>query len=277
MVRQLKAKPKPTTRSLFCQPELDEESEAEIQSSDFDAVSSQTVKNVMLFSELSSNKEQRAQIELDPPAEIEASSFFHNGVQYSVSARDFSPTQIDEDELPASSSSSSSSSVVCQAGLLIDEWRYTNPLATEVPAALAATLSAPNAAPSRIAPVNHAPAVDATPVAAPPLMLIPGIVPGPMSEPLFPLADSEPFFEAITLGTDYVPEHLPLLLPSNVLAATSLLARVSIQDLSIGLAVLVLGFVAGIVLAATLQAPVDQWMRFLHTLPIQRPCTTIPS
>ncbi len=82
MVRQLKAKPKPTTRSLFCQPELDEESEAEIQSSDFDAVSSQTVKNVMqeviLFSELSSNKEQRAQIELDPPAaEIEASSFFH--------------------------------------------------------------------------------------------------------------------------------------------------------------------------------------------------------
>ena len=105
MVRQLKAKPKPTTRSLFCQPELDEESEAEFQSSDFDAVSSQTVKNVMqeviLFSELSSNKEQRAQIELDPPAEIEASSVFHDGIQYSVSARDFSPTQIDEDELPA--------------------------------------------------------------------------------------------------------------------------------------------------------------------------------
>jgi hypothetical protein len=86
-----------------------------------------------------------------------------------------------------------------------------------------------------------------------------------MSEPLFPLADSEPFFEAITLGTDYVPEYLPLHLPSNVLATTSL-SRVSIQDLSIGLAVLVLGFVAGIVLAATLQAPVDQWMRFLHTL-----------
>ena len=234
------------------------------------------MQEVILFSELSSNKEQRAQIELDPPAEIEASSFSHNGVQYSVSARDFSPTQIDEDELPASSSSSSSSSVVCQAGLLIDEWRYTDPLATEVPAALAATLSAPNAAPSRIAPVNHAPAVDATPVAAPPLMLIPGIVPGPMSEPLFPLADSEPFFEAITLGTDYVPEYLPLLLPSNVLAATSL-SRVSIQDLSIGLAVLVLGFVAGIVLAATLQAPVDQRMRFLHTLPILRPCTAIPS
>ena len=67
MVRQMKAKPKPTTRSLFCQLELDEELE-EFQSSDFDAVSSQAVQNVMqevlLFSELSS-REQLAHIEMD--------------------------------------------------------------------------------------------------------------------------------------------------------------------------------------------------------------------
>ena len=157
MVRQMKAKPKPTTRSLFCQPELDEELETEFQSSDFDAVSSQAVQNVMqevlLFSELSS-REQLAHIEMDHSAKIADSSFFHDGVQFSVSARDFSPTQMDEVELPASSSSSSSASSASTtmrppssfSGLPIDKWRYTIPLAPAVPPARAATSSAPNAA-----------------------------------------------------------------------------------------------------------------------------------
>ena len=104
----MKAKPKPTTRSLFCQPELDEESETE-----FDFPSTEAVKNVMqevlLFRELSS-REQLSQIEQEPPAEITDSLFFHDGIQFSVSARDFSPTRMDEVELPASSSSSSAMS-----------------------------------------------------------------------------------------------------------------------------------------------------------------------
>ena len=239
--------------------------ETEFQSSDFDFPSTQAVKNVMqevlLFSELSS-KEQLSHIEMDPPAEITDSSFFHDGIQFSVSARDFSPTQMDEVELPASSSSSSSASASKTmrppssfSGPPIDEWRYTIPLAPAVPPARAATSSAPNAVPPRVVPVNHAPAVDAAPVAAPPLMFIPGLVPEPIPEPLFPPADLEPVFGAITLGTDFVPEYLPLVLPSSVLAAR-FLSRVSIQDLSIGLAVLVLGFAAGIISAATLQAPV---------------------
>ena len=86
-------------------------------------------------------------------------------------------------------------------------------------------------------------------------MIIPGLAPGPMPNPLFPLADPEHVFGAITLGNDFVPEYLSLVLPSNVLAAR-FLARVSIHDLSIGLVVLVLGFAAGIASAATLQAPV---------------------
>jgi hypothetical protein len=106
-----------------------------------------------------------------------------------------------------------------------------------------------------VVPVNHAPAVDAAPNAAPPLIIIPGLTPGPMPNPLFPLADPEHVFGAITLGNDFVPEYLSLVLPSNVLAAR-FLARVSIHDLSIGLVVLVLGFAAGIASAATLQAPV---------------------
>ena len=80
MVRQMKAKPKPTTRSLFCQPELDEESETE-----FDFPSTEAVKNVMqevlLFRELSS-REQLSQIEKEPPAEITDSFFFHDGIQF---------------------------------------------------------------------------------------------------------------------------------------------------------------------------------------------------
>ena len=84
MVSQMKSKPKPTTRSLFCQPELDKKSETEFQSFDFDFLSTQAVKNVMqevlLFSELSSS-EQRADIESDPPAEMEESSFFHDRIQ----------------------------------------------------------------------------------------------------------------------------------------------------------------------------------------------------
>ena len=106
----MKAKPKPTTRSLFAQLELDEESETEFQHSEFDFPSTHAVQNViqevLRFSELSS-KEQLAHIEMDPPAEIEDSSFFHDGIQYSVSARDFSPTRRDEAELPASSSAMS--------------------------------------------------------------------------------------------------------------------------------------------------------------------------
>ena len=78
----------------------------------------------------------------------------------------------------------------------------------------------------------------------------------PMPVPLFP---PEPVFGAITLGTDFVQEYLPLVLPSPVLAAR-FLSRVSIQDLSIGLAVLVLGFAAGIVSAATLHAPVAAYL-----------------
>ena len=69
MVRQMKARPKPTTRSLFCQPELDEESETEFQRSDFDFPSTHAVQNVMQevlrFSELSS-REQLSHIEMDP-------------------------------------------------------------------------------------------------------------------------------------------------------------------------------------------------------------------
>ena len=110
MVRQLKARPKPTTRSLFCQSEQDEESETEFQSTDFDFSSTQAVQNVMqevlLFSELSS-REQLSHIEMEPPAEITDSSFFHDGIQFPVSARDFSPTRMNEVELPASSSFSS--------------------------------------------------------------------------------------------------------------------------------------------------------------------------
>jgi len=144
----MKAKPKPTTRALFCQPELDEESEIEFQSSNFDALSSQAVQNVMQevlnFSELSS-REQLAHIEMAPPAEIADSSFFHDGIQFSVSARDFSPTQMDEVELPASSSSTSSALASTTtrppssfAGLPIDKWRYTIPLSPTVPPARAA-------------------------------------------------------------------------------------------------------------------------------------------
>jgi hypothetical protein len=83
MVRQLKASPKPTTRSLFCQLEQDEESETEFQSTDFDFPSTQAVQNVMqevlLFSELSL-REQLSHIEMEPPAEITDSSFFHDGI-----------------------------------------------------------------------------------------------------------------------------------------------------------------------------------------------------
>ncbi len=113
----------------------------EFQSSNFDALSSQAVQNVMqevlLFSELSS-REQLAHIEMDPPAEIEDSSFFHDGVQFLVSARNYSPTQMVKlncqrrhhhhqhrqltMRLPSSFS-----------GLPIDEWHYTTPLAPAVP------------------------------------------------------------------------------------------------------------------------------------------------
>ena len=142
----------------------------------------------------------------------------------------------------------------------IEEWRYTIPLAPAVPAARVATESSVNAAaPPRVAPIHRAPVVAAPPVAAPPLMPIPGLVPGALFEPLFLPADMEPVFGAITLGTDFVPEYLPLVLPSSVLAAR-FLSRVSIQDLSISLAVLVLGFAAGIVSAATLQAPVAAYL-----------------
>ena len=133
----MKAKPKPTTRSLFAQPELDEESETEFQHSDFDFPSTHAVQNVMQevlrFSELSS-REQLSHIEMDPPAEIEDSSFFHDGIQFSVSARDFSPTQRDAVELPASflSSSATSASTTMRSPNSfpepsIEEWRYTIP------------------------------------------------------------------------------------------------------------------------------------------------------
>jgi hypothetical protein len=263
----MKAKPKPTTRSLFAQLELDEESETEFQHSEFDFPSTHAVQNViqevLRFSELSS-KEQLAHIEMDPPAEIEDSSFFHDGIQYSVSARDFSPTRRDEAELPASSSAMSASTSMRPPNSFsepsIEEWRYTIPLAPAVSAARVATESAVNAAaPPRVVPIHRAPVASAPPVAAPPLMPMPGVVPEALFEPLFPPADPEPVFGAITLGTDFVPEYLPLVLPSPVLAAR-FLSRVSIQDLSIGLAVLVLGFAAGIVSAETLQAPVAAYL-----------------
>ena len=204
---------------------------------------------------------------MDPPVEIEDSSFFHDGIQFSVSARDFLPTQMDEVELPASSSSSSvaSTSITMHPPNSfpepsIEEWRFTIPLAPTVPPAQVATESASNAVPPRVVPVvTRAPVVASAPVAAPPLTLIPGLVPGALLEPLFPLADPEPVFGAITLGTDFVLEYSPLVLPSPVLAAR-FLARVSIQDQSIGLAVLVLGFAAGIVSAATLKAPVAAYL-----------------
>jgi hypothetical protein len=86
----------------------------------------------------------------------------------------------------------------------IEEWRYTIPLAPAVPAARVATESAFNAAPPRVAPIHRAPVVAAPPVAAPPLMPIPGLVPGALLEPLFPPADMEPVFGAITLGTESI-------------------------------------------------------------------------
>jgi hypothetical protein len=80
-----------------------------------------------------------------------------------------------------------------------------------------------------------------------------------MPNPLFPLADPEHVFGAITLGNDFVPEYLSLVLPSNAQTAR-FLARISIHDLSIGLAVLVLGFAVGIASTATLQAPVAAYL-----------------
>ena len=80
---------------------------------------------------------------------------------FRLSARDFSPTRMEEVELPASSSLSSSASASTTmrspssfSGPPIEEWCYTIPLAPEVPPA---TSSAPNAVPSRVAPVNRAP------------------------------------------------------------------------------------------------------------------------
>ena len=93
----------------------------------------------------------------------------------------------------------------------MEEWRFTIPTS--------ASSAEANAAPPRVAPIHRALVVAAPSVAAPPLMPIPGFVSGALFEPLFPPADPEPVFGAINLGTDFVPEYLPLVLPSPVLAA----------------------------------------------------------
>ena len=165
---------------------------------------------------------------MDPPAKIENSSFFHNGVQFSVSARDFCQPKWTKLSCQRylRQLRRHQHRQRCALPIVSQNLRLTNgvlPFLSHRPA----VPPAPNAVPPRVVPVTRAPAVDSAPVVAPPLMLIPGLVPGALSEPLVPLADPEPVFGAITLGTDFVPEYLPLVLPSPVLAAR-FLARVSI-------------------------------------------------
>ena len=66
------------------------------------------------FGDLSSVEQRRVSVNLDPPAPIIDSIFFHNGVQFAATENDFSPTQrvFEIDDLQSSSSSSASSSIL---------------------------------------------------------------------------------------------------------------------------------------------------------------------
>ena len=82
-----------TTRSLFSsQHESDEESEHEPQISALSAFFSNMEKDAraaIRFGDLSSSKQRRVSVDLEPPAPIIDSVFFHNGVQFSVTENDF--------------------------------------------------------------------------------------------------------------------------------------------------------------------------------------------
>ena len=270
-------KSRPTTRSLFSsQHDSDDESEHEQQSSTgFTEISSQLVRDALSeikFRELS-GREQQMHVELEPPAPILDSVFFHDGIQFSVTQKDFSPAQRDEffDNSSSSSASSSSSSASSSSSSApssafmrppsnitgaqlppVGEWRYTIPTSTSsaaadpnVATAAAAEPQATRRAAAVIGVVHEAiPAVAAT-----------GPVPGPVP----PLEVPVPMFGATALGTDFVPEYLQLDLPSAVLAAR-FLARASIQDLTVGLVVLILGFTAGFVSVATVSAPIAAYL-----------------
>ena len=127
----MKARPKQTTRSLFCQPELDEESETEFQSSNFDAVSSQAGCSKCYAG---GSSFQRIELEKTARAYPLQRSLFPRWNSIFGIGSGFSPTQMDEVELPASSSTTSSASALTTirppssfAEIPIGEWRYTIP------------------------------------------------------------------------------------------------------------------------------------------------------
>ena len=81
----------------------------------------------------------------------------------------------------------------------------------------------------------------------------------PLLDTNYPLGEPAPTFGVTALGTDFLPEYEVLVLPSSALTAR-FLARVSISDLEVGHAVLILGFAAGIVSAATVTAPIVAYL-----------------
>ena len=81
----------------------------------------------------------------------------------------------------------------------------------------------------------------------------------PLLDTNYPLGEPAPTFGVTALGTDFLPEYEVLVLPSSALTAR-FLARVSISDLEVGHAVLILGFAAGIVSAATFTAPIVAYL-----------------
>ena len=80
-----------TTRSLFSsQHGSDEDSENEAHSSALSAFSSNMEKNAraaIRFGDLSSSEQRRVSVDLEPPAPIIDSVFFHNGVQFAVTKK----------------------------------------------------------------------------------------------------------------------------------------------------------------------------------------------
>ena len=97
------------------------------------------------------------------------------------------------------------------------------------------------------------------PPAAPADPVAPAVAPLPDTN--HPLGEPAPTFGVTALGTDFVPEDESLVLPSSALTAR-FLARVLTSDLEakVGLAVLILGFAAGIVSAATVTSPIVAYL-----------------
>ena len=259
---------RPTTRSLFCQPDSDEESEGEYQDSALVDASSSLVKNAMSaiqYGDLS-RREQRVLFSANPPLEIsDSSSVFFNGVEYAVSDTDFSPTQRDSEidgHQQSSSSSSSTSMRPLQGNPATNrEWRYTIPPAPRaagaVPAPPVASAANPPAMRTAAAPVAAADAAapNMAPNPAPPAAHnVPEAVPPPPVDLNHPVEVHVPAFGATALGTVFVPEYPLLILPSAELAAR-FFARVSIHALEIGHVVLVLDSTTEIVSASTVTAP----------------------